>query len=164
MSRAGFEPAILASERPQTYALDRAAARIDVCNNELTKKLSYRVYIFSTPNATCSLDSYQTGSSEYLVRGWRGEGCLQVPLFQAPNSLKSRILLTYITEVSSVHGHVIRDIYLRCVLSVSSINIASHLRVLQTYFLIRLIQRPPVKFAASNADSSAISIQGQYLR
>ena len=45
MPRAGFEPAIQASERPQTNALDRAAAGIGVCNNELTKKLSYRVYI-----------------------------------------------------------------------------------------------------------------------
>jgi len=69
----------------------------------------------------------------------------------------------YTTEVSSVHGHVIRDIHLPCVLSVFSINIASHLWVLQTYFLIRLIQRPPVKFATSNAESSAISTQGQYL-
>jgi hypothetical protein len=27
----GFEPAFSASERPQTYALDRAATRIDPC-------------------------------------------------------------------------------------------------------------------------------------
>jgi len=45
MPRAGFEPAIQASERPKTNALDRAAAGIGVCNNELKKKLSYRVYI-----------------------------------------------------------------------------------------------------------------------
>ena len=30
MSPAGFEPAILASERPQTHALDRAATEIGV--------------------------------------------------------------------------------------------------------------------------------------
>jgi hypothetical protein len=92
-----------------------------------------------------------------------GGDAYKVALFQAPNSFKSRILLIYTTEVSSVHGHVIRDIHLRCVLSVSSINIASHLRVLQTYFLIRLMQRPPVKFAISNAESSAISTQWQHL-
>ena len=48
MPRAGFEPAIAASERPQTNALGRAAARIGVCNNELTKKMSFRVYICHT--------------------------------------------------------------------------------------------------------------------
>ena len=31
MPPAGFEPAILASEKPETYALDRAATGTDLC-------------------------------------------------------------------------------------------------------------------------------------
>ena len=42
MTPAGFEPAIPASERPQTHALDRAANGIgkDVFNNHFKFKLS----------------------------------------------------------------------------------------------------------------------------
>jgi hypothetical protein len=42
MPRAGFEPAIPATKRLQTYALDSAAAGIDEFWNEVVKNLSER--------------------------------------------------------------------------------------------------------------------------
>jgi hypothetical protein len=53
MPRAGFEPTIPASERPQTHALDRVATRIDVW--------------YSTDKNTVSYSCQKLLSNEFLV-------------------------------------------------------------------------------------------------
>jgi len=42
MHPAGFEPPILASGRPQTHALDRAATGISICTISCRRKLEFK--------------------------------------------------------------------------------------------------------------------------